>query len=248
MPYERLSAATVEPGLLAMQACTLAGWNGSTAATTREDTVSRLAEAQEVIKIKMMAHRGSSRAMHQFAGGLRALEADNSTAENQDVRFKVVRLSGRLLRGLDADAGTGSCPLPTMLERFTEALQTYAHRLPPERTRAFTLQLHSLLANEEEFREARVYPLMASFKGLVELLRLNPAFKHPNLSIDGKGRFVASWAPHSRAKLTLTFAGVTGGTWIASDRSPGMKERASGAFSIPNVGSIPDSFALWMNA
>ncbi|MHC2016281.1 hypothetical protein [Methylobacterium sp. CM6247] len=120
--------------------------------------------------------------------------------------------------------------------------------LSEERTRAFTLQLRSLLDCEDDFVEAGIQPSLASFEGLADLMRVNPGMRHPNISIDMQGRFVASWVPYPRAKLALTFAGPSDGTWVGLDLRGQTRDREFGLFRVDDTSGIPNRFACWMIA
>ena len=90
---------------------------------------------------------------------------------------------------------------------------------------AFHRQLTGLLSDGAELTEAGLRPSPVSFEGLIEFLRLNPAIAHPNLALDKKGDFIASWSPHRLAKLSITFADLQSARWVAADRSPGSRGR-----------------------
>jgi hypothetical protein len=153
----------------------------------------------------------------------------------------------RIHHGLRGSDSGSDQPETSTLGRFQAALNARRGFLSADTVMAFHRQLTGLLSDGAELTEAGLRPSPVSFEGLIQFLRLNPAIAHPNLALDKKGDFIASWSPHRLAKLSITFADLQSARWVAADRSPGSRGRASGSFNI-DAPDIPDRFAAWMKA
>jgi hypothetical protein len=132
------------------------------------------------------------------------------------------------------------------LDRFRDMLNVLCTSVDDNHFRALHKQLTALLDDEQELADASVRPSMASFAGLIQFLQRNKGLKHPGLSLDQQGRFVAVWQPRNRAKISITFKGLTSANWIAIDRSGPEAMRGSGAVSRMAAGTIDERFCGWL--
>lgn len=142
-----------------------------------------------------------------------------------------------------------TCPPPRLqspMERCSELLATYQGKLPPAFLQGFQTQLRELLSDEEELARERISPCLASLDGLLRFIVDNPRANHPSLSLSPSGEFIASWRPHARAKIALTFEGLKRGTWMASDRD--TREREAGSYSRSTLTALAVRFRGWMSA
>jgi hypothetical protein len=135
----------------------------------------------------------------------------------------------------------------TALPQFRALLRGRRSALSPDRYAALERQLSALLGDEAELTAANLKPSVLSFEGLIQFLRSDVRISHPNLALGDGGYFVASWSPHRRAKLSITFKTLQGGTWVAADRTTGAGDSGSGPFAAAKI-SIPQKFAAWMYA
>lgn len=132
------------------------------------------------------------------------------------------------------------------LDRFRDMLNVLCTSIGDNHARALYKQLTALLDDEQELIDASVLPSAASFCGLIQFLRQNEGLKHPGLSLDLQGRFVAAWQPRGRAKLSITFDGLTSARWIASDLSGQEPARGSGEISGMSTSTIDELFRGWL--
>lgn len=132
---------------------------------------------------------------------------------------------------------------PSLLAQF-EALLQNRRKMPHSSKAALTRQLKSLLADEQELQDEGVRPALASFNSLLNFIRDRPNNRHPNLSIDREGRFVAAWQPHKKAKLSISFQSSGKFAWTAVE----LGAESFQSFSGNNTDEIPAGFAAWMAA
>jgi hypothetical protein len=113
---------------------------------------------------------------------------------------------------------------------------------------ALERQLRSILIDEAELQEQKIFPSFASLDVLINFLSENRATLHPRVSITRKGLFAASWAPNATAKLTLTF-GPHEISWVAADLNASPPFRgSSGLLLRADVSALPRQFVPWMYA
>lgn len=136
------------------------------------------------------------------------------------------------------------------LARRTSLLQTFERLLQlrwsiaDDSKVALARQLKSLLTDEQELQDEGIRPHIPSFAGLLDFIYDHPEIRHPNLSLDRDGKFVATWQPHKKAKLSVTFQSSGRFVWIAVELDEVRLKSGSGT----DKTGIADNFAAWMAA
>ncbi len=153
---------------------------------------------------------------------------------------------GQVLQAVQTTGSISTTVRDRTIDRFCTMLDAFSRYLDNRYYLALQRQLTALLNDEEELSDAGVRPSMASFAGLLQFLQRNEGLKHPGLSLDSQGYFVASWQPRGRAKLSITFTGLTNAKWIASDRSGPEPKRGSGLMAGMAAGCIDERFCGWL--
>jgi hypothetical protein len=133
------------------------------------------------------------------------------------------------------------------LEKCAELVHSRRGLLRPHETAALERQLASLLAHEDELAESGITISLASLDALIVFLHVHKPGTHPRLSLTRSGAFAASWSPHNRAKLTLTFANDTA-DWVGVDLGVIPPIRGSGAVVIGSLAGMRQPFRGWIVA
>jgi hypothetical protein len=104
-------------------------------------------------------------------------------------------------------------------------------------------QVLAILSDDDELASHRIMPRVESFEGLLNFLSVRKP-THPNLSLSRDGRFVASWSPTPKSKLTLTFKTRNGGDWVGVNLVD-PRSKGNGPFETTSL-KLPEPFADWM--
>jgi hypothetical protein len=197
--------------------------------------------------------------MHAYAGGLvshvRPITTltllDNcsavSSAQNANHVFDLVGGKSFNLDQYATAALTGQTPNQrstiSTINRYLALLAARNNAISAESYGGLVRQLRAILSDEDELRSHSIKPRVESFEGLINFLSTRRP-KHPNLSINRDGYFVASWSPATMSKLTLTFKSENGGGWVGVNLTD-PRSRGSGPFAIAHV-VLPEPFTDWM--
>jgi hypothetical protein len=133
----------------------------------------------------------------------------------------------------------------SVLARCCELLQSRRGLLRPYEIVALERQLIALLSDADEIAESELTVSMRSLDGLIEFLAEHRPRVHPRLSLTRAGLFAASWSPHPRAKLTLTFT-PDAAEWVGVDLVATPPARGAGAFVIGALAGMPQPFRGWI--
>jgi hypothetical protein len=104
-------------------------------------------------------------------------------------------------------------------------------------------QVLAILSNDDELTSHRIKPRVESFEGLLNFLSVRKP-THPNLSLSRDGRFVASWSPTPKSKLTFTFKTENDGDWVGVNLVD-PKSKGNGSFETASL-KLPEPFADWI--
>jgi hypothetical protein len=177
--------------------------------------------------------RGSALA---FAGASAAL-----TVVGRGAAFVIVDTGS----ALTSCTGAPSYDTRSVLETCCELLLSRRGLLRSEEVSALKRQLIALLSETDEIAESRLVVSTRSLDGLIEFLAEHRPRVHPRLSLTRAGLFAASWSPHSRAKLTLTFT-YDAAEWVGVDLAAAPPARGAGAFVIGALAGMPQPFRGWI--
>jgi hypothetical protein len=135
----------------------------------------------------------------------------------------------------------------TALATCSELLQSRRGLLRPHEVSALERQLTSLLSDHDEIAESGLTVSTASLDGLIAFLSAHRPNMHPRLSLTRSGLFAASWSPHGRAKLTLTFT-HDAAEWVGVDLAALPPVRGNAAIVIGSLAGMRQPFRGWITA
>jgi hypothetical protein len=224
------------------------------AGTLSLSSMNRAANVSEVIGLVLGAGttQGQIAGMH-FMGEISYAEVAGGSALTSTGAGAALTFVGR--GAALAIVGTGS-PLisctgaPTyntrsVLERCCELLLSRCGLLRSQEVSALKRQLIALLSDADEIAESGPAVSTRSLDGLIEFLAEHRPRVHPALCLTRGGLFAASWSPHPRAKLTLTFT-HDAAEWVGVDLAAVPPARDAGAVVIGALAGMPQPFRGWI--